>query len=628
MTGVRKANLGNLGFATAAAGIALAFVLISIRVWNASLDIPFEYYWDSLFAESQIKGAIDNGSFLFNPDLGAPYGQDSVDFYQGGITTFLVAMFLGLFTDSWALVTNLIWLAGFAAVGATAWWAMHSLGIPRLPALVGAVLFAILPYHFWRGEAHLLLSGYFVVPLAGWLILRTLRGGLLFGAKVDGTERGTGRVSWRVAGIGLVCLLIGLGSIYYAVFSILLLGVVSLLVLLARDRRRAGLIGLATTALIVLITLASLAPSLVFRAENGSNPEAGNRIARDSDSLGLSLSQMIMPATNHRWQELADAKQRFLSETIAPSEDAQSLGLLGTIGLIACLVGVLTLPIGRPKWAEPLLSDSGVAILVTFLIGTVGGGAILIATFVTPQIRAWNRLSVFIGFFALVGLALLLARVFAFVDERTGRAAPSFMLGGLLLLFGLWDQTPARWPEQFQHDLIAREFKGDQALVERMEEVLPDDALVFQVPYLEYPGDYPPPGRMDDLDPLRGYLHSKDLGWNYGALRARAADISFCVRDLPIPRLIDVIHAWGFSALWLDLYGYSKEKAAEQAALARGATGSDPLRDPSGRFLVFPLDKETEPPRVRRLLRESLPGDGSALRDCAPIRRAIAEADL
>ncbi|MFM9054003.1 MAG: hypothetical protein ACKOQ5_03995, partial [Solirubrobacterales bacterium] len=242
---MRKANLGNLGFAAAAAGIGLAFALISIKIWNASLDIPFEYYWDSLFAESQIKGAIDNGSFLFNPDLGAPYGQDSVDFYQGGITTYLVAMFLGLFTDDWALVTNLIWLGGFAAVAATAWWAMHSLGVPRLPALVGAVLFAILPYHFWRGEAHLLLSGYFVVPLAGWLILRTLRGGTLVGVEADEGETESGR--WRLATVGLICLLIGLGSIYYAVFSVLLLGVVSLLVLLAKDRRRAGLIGLATT---------------------------------------------------------------------------------------------------------------------------------------------------------------------------------------------------------------------------------------------------------------------------------------------------------------------------------------------------------------------------------------------
>lgn len=625
---MRKTTLESLGFAAAAAGISLIFAVVSIRIWDASLDIPFEYYWDSLFGAALFKQAVTGGSLLFNHDLGAPLGQNSIDFYQGGLTTTLFATFLGLFTDNWPLALNLTWLLGFVLVGVTAWWALYSLGIPRLAALVAAVLFAILPYHFWRGEASIFLSGYFVVPLAGYLILRVLRGEPLFPGSGRSGGNGRRQARWIVALVVLFCLLIGLGSIYYAIFTILILGIASILTLLVVNRRWAGTSGLVACGLIALVTLGTLAPALIFRSENGTNLEVTERTARESDFYGLSLSQMVMPTSNHRLQELSDAKQRFLSETITPSEDSQSLGLLGTVGLVACLLSLLVLPIGRPRWVEPVFSVSGVAILIAFLLGTIGGTAIIIATFISPELRAWNRLSVFIGFFALVGLAALLARVFSFLDSRTGKKAPSLLLGGLLLLFGLWDQTPARWPEQFQHDLIAEEFESDRVLVEKVEKSLPTNALIFQIPYLEYPEGFPPPGRMDDYDALRGYLHSDDLRWSYGAIKGRRADISFCVRDLPIPQLVQVIQAWGFSALWMDLDGYSRGSARDQAHIARMVTQSPPLRDSSGRFLVFPLGQRTFSPRVERTLREALPKDGAALQDCGPIARAIREADL
>src|SRR2546430_743942 len=57
------------------------------------------------------------------------------------------------------------------------------LGVSRAVAAVLAVLYAFLPSHFFRGEVHLLLSGYYAVPLGVVLAVMATRGEALFGRR-------------------------------------------------------------------------------------------------------------------------------------------------------------------------------------------------------------------------------------------------------------------------------------------------------------------------------------------------------------------------------------------------------------------------------------------------------------
>ena len=52
------------------------------------------------------------------------------------------------------------------------------------------------------------------------------------------------------------------------------------------------------------------------------------------------------------------------------------------------------------------MASAGLGALVAFLLGTVGGGSALLAYAFSSQIRGWDRISVFISFFALIGFAL------------------------------------------------------------------------------------------------------------------------------------------------------------------------------------------------------------------------------
>ena len=83
------------------------------------------------------------------------------------------------------------------------------------------------------------------------------------------------------------------------------------------------------------------------------------------------------------------------------------------------------------------------------LLGTIGGLGSLFNHLVTPQVRGYNRISVYIAFLALFAACCLVDRFF---DTRTGRARrlrwPAL---ALLATFGIWDQTDDRW---FRPDMI------------------------------------------------------------------------------------------------------------------------------------------------------------------------------
>src|SRR4051812_32630325 len=307
---------------------SLGLALLSIKAWRLSLSVPFEYHWDSLYSQAQIKDILDHGWDLRNSNTGAPYGGQGLDWPEGDSNlNFLVMKVIGIFRGDSASVMNLFWLLSFPATAVSAWAVSRELKVPPWPAMFCGVLFSILPYHFWRGEGHLLLSAYYAVPLACLLILRVLGRESLFTAAKAGQgprwRRWLTRRSLVTAGI---CVLLGSSGAYYAAFTVaLLLG--SCIVTLGRGwlPRTAG--AAAAILVIGLTLLVNFSPSLLFRADHGTNNVGVHRSPTDSEYEGLSLTQMLLPRDNHRIGAFASAKAHYRAETIAPSESAQSLGL-------------------------------------------------------------------------------------------------------------------------------------------------------------------------------------------------------------------------------------------------------------------------------------------------------------
>ena len=97
------------------------------------------------------------------------------------------------------------------------------------------------------------------------------------------------------------------------------------------------------------------------------------------------------------------------------------LGAVGTVGLL-WLLAVSFLRVASPGRAvvSPLHAHAALATLLALLIAWNGGISVWIAG-VWPQIRAWNRLSIFIAFFALLSFLALKEYLSLIPTRRTDR---------------------------------------------------------------------------------------------------------------------------------------------------------------------------------------------------------------
>lgn len=95
--GFHRDRMPGLSCATAAVVLPIVFAAGALRLWRSDLSVRLEYHGDALFYLSVIKGVLQHGWYLHNPDLGAPFGQQFYDFPQGGDNlNYLIIRLLGV----------------------------------------------------------------------------------------------------------------------------------------------------------------------------------------------------------------------------------------------------------------------------------------------------------------------------------------------------------------------------------------------------------------------------------------------------------------------------------------------------------------------------------------------------
>ncbi|MBV9165215.1 MAG: hypothetical protein JO342_03575, partial [Solirubrobacterales bacterium] len=600
-------------WAAATMAVALVAAIWSLRLWRGDLHVPFSYENDGQFYAVLVKEVI-HGWYFTNPRLGAPFGSELLDFPQGGDQlSFLIIKALGLVWSDWALVMNLFFLLTFPLVALSAYAVMRRLGASPPASTLCASLFALLPYHFWQGEFHLVLSAYYAVPLGCYLVLATYRGDPLFARRAYPSEplfarraktrtrvsarRANGRrgiLAWtsRRSLVTLaMCCVIGSGNLYYAAFTIVLLAFAAVVVAVARRSLGALVSGTVAAAAILGMLAINISPTLVYRVNHGTDSQAFRRTPAQSEEGSLRPGDLVLPLTHHRIAAFARLRESYSGPWRAPefatSEgESATLGLLATAGLAWLALTLLAAVFGiGARWDpggrfRPIAVAAGSAVM----FATVGGTAI--AYLITPEIRQWTRLSIFVGFFALLAVALLLDQAGAHLRRRyAGRIS----FGLLLLAIGalaLFDQTSSEFIPPYRE--LALHYHSDQAFVASIERELPRGSAVLQLPYMPWPE----PGfvnRMTSFDPARGYLHSSALRWSYGAMRGRPADWQAQLAGQPPAVLAAAAVAGGFDGIYIDRLGYSSSDARRLEHALTGLLNERPMVSGDGRLSFFDI---------------------------------------
>jgi phosphoglycerol transferase len=198
------------------------------------------------------------------------------------------------------------------------------------------------------------------------------------------------------------------------------------------------------------------------------------------------------------------------------------------------------------------LSELNVAAI---LLATIGGFGSLIALILFPDIRSYNRISVYIAFFSIFCFVLLLDALSGkYVKSKLSKVLYHVFVG-LILVIGIFDQTTAGFVPAYAAK--SAEFNNDKEFVNRIEASLPPKAMIFQLPYIPFSKN-PPVEKMKDYDHLRAYMHSKSLRWSYGIMKGREGDLwQKEVAAKPTKEFVETIALAGFSGIYLDRFGYS-----------------------------------------------------------------------
>jgi hypothetical protein len=403
--------LAGYGFAALA---SLLLVTVVLKLWRADPHIPLVYGGgDILCFLSWIKGLVDNGWYLHNDYLGMPFGQDMYDFPLADNLHFAVLKLLALISSDYALVCNAYFLLTFPLTTLTALFVFRRLGFAYAPSLVGSLLFAFLPYHFARGIGHIFLASYYLIPLMVlvivWVYAEKVR---LFDRGAEGRWSRKNVLSFEVLASVVICLLMSSGGVYYAFFGCFLLLVAGITSSLWKNKFQP--LGVATVLVVVtsLGVFANILPSLLFNQVHGANPESFQRLPSEAETFGMKIIQLLVPVNGHRVSLLAQLSMDYNNgfTPLLNENGAAALGLVGSCGFLILIARLFWRR--RPHGDTELLDGLSMLNLFAILLATIGGFGACFSFYICPLIRAYNRISVYIAFFALVTVVWLLHRIY------------------------------------------------------------------------------------------------------------------------------------------------------------------------------------------------------------------------
>jgi phosphoglycerol transferase len=540
--------------------ISSIFILtIVLQLWQADLRIPITVNaGDTLFNLMCIKGLKGSGWYFHNKFLGAPFGLDLHDLPMADSLHLLILKILVLLRNNSALALNLYFIAIFPLNAIAACFVFRCLKISRSVSIVISLLYAFLPYAFLRGQAHLFLTAYYTIPLITLVTLSLWSDNLPLLANNQDYKS---KFRWQTLTTKkslfciIVCLVIGSTGVYYAFFSCFFLAVASVSAFIYKRDKRIFISALILITIIFISFFLNVLPSLIYTYQNGENLEVAQRDLLDTESFGLKVTNLLLPIIGHRFLSSTSSVTQYQQANNGNENLFAALGIITGIGFLSLLFRSIFLSSQKVIENSLSLIYNHLALLnmAALLFAIVGGFGTIFSLFVTPLIRGTNRISIFIAFFSLLAIALFLDSIKKkYVKNKKHKIIFNIVLiGGLL--FGILDQTsPAFIPNYI---VQKNEHINDKVFVNSIEKVLSPNSMVFQLPYVPFP-ENPPLNLMNDYDLFKGYIHSENLGWSYGAMKGRGLNWQKTISKEPLNILLQKISALGFAGIYIDRYGY------------------------------------------------------------------------
>lgn len=542
----------------------LLLILIS-RLWHINFRIPLGYSGDAMLASATIKSIIDNGWYFTNPFLGAPFGQDMFNFPQSDSFNFLLIKLLSIFSDEWVFTFNFFFLLCFPLISLTSFYAFRKAKISYYLSFSLALIYTFSTYHMLRGTGHLFLSAYYMVPLFSLMAYDITAGGWLVKDEKLDTKKIIVFLSFAVIGAS--------SGIYYACFAVLFLTIASITAFVNTRNTKEFFVSMIIIFTLILTVFFNLLPSIIF----GNKEIQTTRLLLESEIYGLKITQLLLPRNHHNFPFFASIRNHYNARSFSPTETENAISSMGIYASIGFIITLMSLYFFKGNSKKNTFKRLGLLNLSAVLFATIGGFSIIFGILITPNLRAGNRISVYIAFFSLMALGLGIDWISNKISNRKWHHFFQIFAAIFVLIFGLYDQVDLRgW--NFDHVLEKK--NNDEIFFRKIEEMLPAGSSVFQLPYIPFP-EHPPVKKMNDYEHLRAYLNTSNIRWTYGAFKGSSSDkvIRLLAEYTNDPLFIKYLVMSGFSGIYINKDGYEGD-AFEIEHRIQNILGVEPLVSP------------------------------------------------
>jgi phosphoglycerol transferase len=573
------------------------FVLYTLGLTSGvRLDVPFTYDGDGLEYNYLTKTMIETGWWLENPMTGAPGILQMYDYPIGNNLDFLIMKFISVFSDNYAVVMNTYFILGFFLTALCSLYAFRQFRIVYPIAVFGSLIFTFLYYHVSR-LGHFNLTSYYMIPLMVMVLLWICQGESLFVRKKVGAKN----ISFSLTHKGIITiitLLLTATHSYYGYFGLLLLAGSTIWSLSREYSIRDLADGVISIILLGVFIVGNKLPSLIYGFYHGSSYVMSYRYPFETEIWGLKLIQMLLPAPGHRIPFLSHISELYVENRPLVNENVSAtLGIVGSVGLIILLFwiflrGYQPLHTNLSAYA-PVMDHLSFLTIGAILVGTIGGFSAIIGQ-VFPDIHSYNRISVYIAFLAIFAVLILLQIGFLSYHNKSW-FCPLFLIVLLVSCTGaILDQIPGSlaFTPNSEREV---EFLEQDIFFKKIEDVMPDNAMIFILPDI---GGFPHsqnPGKIKNLDSMKPYLHTKTLKWSYPTMKGRFWDNwQVAVASSPGDDVLHHLTMTGFTGLLIDGYGYADNGVNTTSAFST-LTGITPIKsDNNGRYTFFDLTEYME----------------------------------
>ena len=523
--------------------LSLVAASLLLSGWPAglipNLTYPYNYDGDSLFHLWMAQRLIEGGWLFENPRSGFPFGSNFLDYPGSDAANHFIIKLLGFVTGTAHGALNLFYLISFPAIFVSTYVVTRAFGLGRAFAVCAGVLFAMQSFHFLR-LPHIFFAAYFVVPLYFYVGAR-----IYFADSIEQLKRPRAIIRTGVLVAVLACF-----GVYYAIFGTAILLTAGFAAWVRHGDARWMIPATGAALAIGVAIAANIAPNVFHRLQTVPNPEVAIRHVSESETYGLKLVQLLLPRQTHRIRYLREITQSYNdSHPLVNENSTASLGAIGACGFL--ILGICLLRKLSGGSIDDRLAFLALITLMLFMLGTVGGFGSVFASAISPIIRAWNRVSIFIAFASLLAFFLVLELIARRYKQRAGVFCA---IAAAIGVFGFFDQTVATCRACNERTRAA--FELDRDFIQKIEQILPANAAIYQLPYLPFP-EAPPLHRLEAYELLTGFLHATTLRWSFAGMKGREGDRFF--KDLaqkPVSEQIEIAVQKGFSGIYVDRRGY------------------------------------------------------------------------